>query len=289
MTSAIALVRESEATDERAREAFRDIKSSLRVPIVNLMFQAWAVVPRFLDITWRRLRPNVLSAQFVALSAEIDKLGRNGAAHWPASDHASILHARAVGDAEITRMREVIELFAQVNPKLLILACTIDQALHGKTVGGVGSPGPHRDDERERPREFRGVRFSLIEEREAPPRVRAIYEDMRTSMRLPFIETEYKAMASYPDWLEVWWKDCKPKTLDPQYAALARLLSERAVQASNSLPHAVSLSDDLLASNEIDEAKRDELRSATSTFVRLLPGVIINVEIARRRLGASHF
>ncbi|HEV2038015.1 MAG TPA: halocarboxylic acid dehydrogenase DehI family protein, partial [Candidatus Eremiobacteraceae bacterium] len=63
----IPLIRESEATDERAREAFRDIKSALRVPIVNLIFQAWAAYPKFLDVTWRRLRPSVLTIEFAAL------------------------------------------------------------------------------------------------------------------------------------------------------------------------------------------------------------------------------
>jgi hypothetical protein len=152
-------------------------------------------------------------------------------------------------------------------------------------VGGVGSGGPHREEERERPREFRGVRFSLVEERDAPPRVRAIYEDMRTTLRLPFIETEYKAMASYPDWLEVWWRDCKPKVLEPNYGQLVSEIGAAAIDASKSLPHGLFLSNDLLLSHEIDEAKRGDLRRVTATFARLLPGLIINVELARRGLG----
>jgi len=36
--SGIPLVRESEATDERAREAFRDIKSTMRIPVIALLF-----------------------------------------------------------------------------------------------------------------------------------------------------------------------------------------------------------------------------------------------------------
>ncbi|HXW51552.1 MAG TPA: halocarboxylic acid dehydrogenase DehI family protein [Candidatus Acidoferrales bacterium] len=285
MTDTIALVRESEATDERAREAFRDIKNSLRVPIVNLIFQAWAAVPRFLDVTWRRLRPNVLTIEFANLAARIGEQVRTQTASWAVGDHAASLRGRAVSEAEIARMREVIELFAEVNPKLAILASAVEAALAGESVGGVGSSGPHREEERERPREFRGVRFSLVEEREAPPRVRAIYEDMRVSLRLPFIETEYKAMASYPDWLEVWWRDCKPRVAEPGYELLTRGIGAAALNASRSLPHGLFLSEDLLSSHGIDDQRRADLRRVTGTFVRSLPGLIINVELARRGLG----
>ncbi len=285
MTESIPFVRESEATEERAREAFRDIKNALRVPIVTLLFQAWAAVPRFLDLTWRRLRPSVLTVEFAALASKVGEESRTQTTGWPVADHAAQLRGRAVSEAEIARMREVIELFAEVNPKLAILACAVEAALAGKPVGGVGTSGPHREEERERPREFRGVRFSLVEEREAPPRVRAIYEDMRATMHLPFIETEYKAMASYPDWLEVWWRDCKPKVTDANYELLARSIGVAALGASKALPHGLFLSQDLLQTHGIDEAKRAELRRVTGTFARLLPSLIINVELARRGLG----
>jgi hypothetical protein len=285
VTHPIQLLRENEATDERAREAFRDIKNALRVPIVTLIFQAWAAVPRFLDIVWRRLRPNVLSQSFAELA---DRLGADvqaGTMQWGVGNHAAALRGRAVSEAEIARMREVIELFAQVNPKLAILASAVDQALAGTPVGGAGSKGPKRDEDSERPREFRGVRFGLVEEKEAPPRVRAIYEDMRATLHLPFIETEYKAMASYPDWLEVWWRDCKPKLTEPRYELLARALRAEASKAAHELPHGLFLGGELLDSYGIDEEKRAELKSTTATFVRQLPTLIINVELARRGLG----
>ena len=281
----IPLVRETEATDERAREAFRDIKSALRVPLVNLIFQAWAAYPRFLDVTWRRLRPSVLTVEFGELAGSIDAKVRAGTDGWPIANHADLLRARAVGENELQRMREIVELFTQVNPKLAILANAVDVALSRMPVGGVGTKGPHREEERERPKEFRGVRFSLIDERDAPPRVRAIYEDMKATLGLPFIETEYRAMASYPDWLEVWWKDCKPLTRDEKYSQLGRELAKAAIEAAKLLPHRLYLSDDLIESCEIDETKRQELRRINGTFVRLLPGLIMNLEVARRGLG----
>ena len=282
----IPLIRESEATDERAREAFRDIKSALRVPLVHLIFQAWAPYPRFLDAAWRRLRPSVLSVEFAELAAGIARTVRAGTQSWTIADHAAQLRSRAVSDADIARMREIVELFTAVNPKVAIVAAAMDAALDGTPVGGAGTRGPHREEERERPKAFRGVRFSLVEERDAPPRVRTIYEDMRATLRLPLIETEYRAMASYPDWLEVWWKDCKPLTLDPRYAALSGAVAAAAAAAAEALPHPLSLGADMLESCGLDDLKRVELRRANNTFARLQPGLILNMEMARRGIGA---
>ncbi len=283
--NSIVLIRESEATDERAREAFRDIKNALRVPMVHLIFQAWAAFPRFLEVVWRRLRPSVLSPQFDELASRINARVRQGTQDWPIADHAALLRARAVSEADITRMREIVELFARANPKLEILASAVDVALTGASVGGVGTKGPHREEERERPKEFRGIRFALVEERDAPPRVRSIYDDMKETLGLPFIETEYRAMASYPDWLEVWWKDCKPRAQEPRYRELATDLARTGAQCAHALPHRLYLSEQLIASCDLDESKLAELERVNRAFVQLLPGLIINMEIARRGLG----
>ena len=281
----IPLVRESEATDERVREAFRDIKGALRVPVVNVLFQAWAAFPKFLEVVWRRVRPSVLTAQFAELASYIDTKVREGTDDWAVGDHTAQLRARAVSESEIVRMREIVELFTQVNPKLMILASAVDVALTGAAVGGTGTKGPHRAQERERPKEFRLVRFGLVEERDAPPRVRSIYEDMKNTLGLPFIETEYRVMATYPDWLEVWWKDCKTRAQDARYHSLEDEIAKAGAELAKALPHRLYLSSDLLESCDIDDAKRAELRRISAAFVALLPGLIINVEVARRGLG----
>ena len=283
--SGIPLVRESETTDERAREAFRDVRSALRIPVATLLFQAWAVYPKFLDVTWRRLRPSVLSDDFARLAGRLEQSVREGALAWAIADHAAALRARSLGEAEIARMRELVELFTNVNPKLAILAAAVATALDGKAIGGVGTKGPHRERERAQPQEFRGVRVVLIEERDAPPRVRAIYDDMKSTLGLSFIETEYRAMASYPDWLEVWWRDCRPVCESDGYRTLGAELARAAASAATMLPHRLLLSESLLESCELEGEQLTGLQRTTAMFAQTLPGLMVNVEIARRGLA----
>jgi hypothetical protein len=282
----VTLIPESDATDERVREAFRDIKNALRVPIVDAVFQAYAAVPKFLDLAWRRLRPSILTAQFGLEAAKINRLAEAGTSGWAIGDHAALLTARKIGDADLRMMRQIVELFAVVNAKLLILTNAVDAALSGATVGGAGTSGPVHNDDRERNlKEFRGVRLHVVEEREAPPRVRSIYEEIKQALGLPFVPNDYRAMAAYPDWLDIGWKDCKSMFRDVRYKALEDGVAGAGHDGVRTLPHRFSLSQYLLESNGLNEPERTRIAEINRMFVRALPRLVINGEICRRGLG----
>src|SRR5579864_6804400 len=217
----IGLVRENDVADEHVRETYRDVKESLRLPLVDVMFQAYATVPRFLEFTWRRLRPSVLAMPFIERAAEIGAHADRGTSAWSIGDHAGELRARNVSEADLRKMRELADMFHQVNPKLAVIAQAVRLALAGEAIGGGGSTGPPLPFDRERtPHDFRGIPVQLAEEREAPLRVRTIYEEIKSATGVGFLETEYRAMGAFPDWLEVFWNDCKPLLRKPEFSKL---------------------------------------------------------------------
>lgn len=282
----VPLVRESDATDERVREAFRDIKNALRIPVVSVVFQAYAALPKFIDIVWRRLRPSVLAPEFSRQAQSIDRLAQSAASAWPVTDHSAQLRGRGMTAVDLARMREIVEAFEDINPRLLIVASAVELALNGATLGGTGANGPSHAEQQERGKEFRGMRTEIADERDAPPRVRAIFEDIKNSIGLAIVSNDYRAMASFPDWLEIWWKDCKARMQEPAYAQLEDDLANAGREAAKNLPQRFALSDDLLSANGIDDVKREELRRINEAFVGALPRLIINIEIARLGLGS---
>ena len=288
MSAVVRFVRESDVDDERVREAFRNVKASLRMPIVNGLFQAYATSPRFLDVVWRRLRPSLLAVSFVERARRIAALAESGIAGWQVADHAALLHARNLSEADLRRMRDIADLFRQVNPKLLIVALAVDRALAGESVGGVGSPGPrHPGDSDDIGYDYRTLVMPAVEEGEGPLRVRTIFEDLRSVTGLPFVSGDYRAMAASPDWLEVWWRDCKPAISDPHYGTLCQAIAGEAMSAANELPYRLTLSQTLLAANDVDAAERARIASVNKVFCDMLPGLIVNTAIARRGLGAQ--
>ncbi|MDQ6780286.1 MAG: halocarboxylic acid dehydrogenase DehI family protein [Candidatus Eremiobacteraeota bacterium] len=282
----ITLVKESDATDEDVREAYREIKTALRLPMVSLLFQAYASTPKFLGLAWRRLRPSVLAPQFAQQAAAIGAVAERAVAQWGVGDHAAALHARSMSAVDLRRLRDIADLFRLLDPKLLIIARAVDLVLSGESINGTGSTGPaHEHSYVHNTKEFRVAPLVLTEERDWPPRVRAIYDEVKSAVTTPFVSNDYRALSAYPDWLEVWWKDTRSLVRDPRYAQVEKDVADAARGAAKALPHRFVMSDELLERNGIDAARRVELRSANGVFVRTLPGLIINMEIARRGLG----
>lgn len=272
----ITLVREPDATDDRVKETYRDIKESLRVSMVDVMFQAYAASPKFLDYVWRRLRPSMLAAPFVDQAKKLAEAADRGVESWPISDHATALHGRNYGDNDLRKLREIVEVFHCLNPKLLIIAYAVRIALTGEPIGGSGVPLPHQSLDRDKlVRDFRGVRIVLTEEREAPLRVRTTYEEIARSSGVPFVSTDHRAMGSYPDWLDVFWHDYAPLLVDPRRRRLLEELDHLAKEAARLLPYPLNVAADAFP----------ELVEVNEVFCELLPGLLVDIAVARRGLG----
>lgn len=274
MTQAITLIREPDASDERVKEAFRDIKESLRVSFVESLFQAYAANAKFLDYVWRRLRPSMLAPPLVASAKRIADDADRAVASWPVSDHTAALLARNYNESELRKLRETVELFRDTSPKVLIVACALRAALGGEPVGGAGIPFAAAHVERDKlVRDHRGIRVALADEREAPLRVRTAFDEMQRAGEAAHIPIFYRALGAYPDWLEVFWSDAKAIPAERRRAARATV--ERAADQARQLPYPLV----------IDPASYADMVPINDAFCAILPNVIVDVAYARRGIG----
>ena len=282
----VTLVREADAVDERVREAYRDIKASLRVPVVASLFQAYAAVPRFLDYTWRRLRPNVLAKPFVDHARKIGDRAEGSAGAWPLGDHAAELRARNVGEGDIVRVREIAAMLTDVDPKLLVIAHAVRLAMTGAQIGGGGT-GTHQfsGDEERLARDYRGLSVAIIEERDAPLRVRTVYEEIKSVTGAPFVSGDYRIMGAFPDWLELWWRAAKPAMQSTRFATLCREVEDAAIEAARQVPYALNLREEALARADVGAEERARIMRVNDTLCEMLPAVVIGTALARRGLN----
>ena len=274
--NAVQLVREPDASDERVKEAYRDIKESLRISFVDAMFQAYAVEPRFLDYIWRRLRPSMLAPPFLEQARKVGETAESGIQTWSISDHATVLHGRNYGESDLRKLREIVELFYIVYPKLAIIANAVRIALGGEPVGGGGVPHPadHADKDR-LVRDFRGLQIPMADEREAPLRVRTAFEDIQRQTAVPFLGSEHRAMGAYPDWLEVFWIDARPMLADVRRRELIGRIDRAAQEAARQLPYPLYM----------NAGVYEHMTKVNDLFCALLPGLVLDAAIARKGLG----
>ncbi|HEY7993092.1 MAG: halocarboxylic acid dehydrogenase DehI family protein [Candidatus Eremiobacterales bacterium] len=272
----IPIVRDADVSDDRIKEAYRDFKESMRVSFVDSMFQAYAATPKFLDYAWRRLRPSMLAPPFIEQGRRVAGVADDGVGSWPVSDHAAELHARNYGDADLRKLRDIVEIFHGLLPKLAIVSQALRVALGGEPIGGGGVSQPPRQDDRDRlVRDFRGLQVPMADEREAPLRVRTAFDEMQRAAGLSFVSTAYRALGAYPDWLDVVWSDVKPTLSDVRRRDLCNKLDAAAQEAAQHLPYPLNMPD----------GEFDAVKSVNDVFCSLLPGLIVDIAIARRGLG----
>ncbi|HET9341664.1 MAG TPA: halocarboxylic acid dehydrogenase DehI family protein [Candidatus Eremiobacteraceae bacterium] len=272
----IPLVRDADVSDDRVKEAYRDFKESMRVSFVDSMFQAYAATPKFLDYAWRRLRPSMLSAPFVEQGRRVADIADDGVASWPVSDHAAELHARNYGDADLRKLRDIVEIFHGLLPKLAIVSQALRVALGGEPIGGGGVSQPPQHDDRDRlVRDFRGLQVPMADDREAPLRVRNAFDEMQRVAGLSFVSTAHRALGAYPDWLDVVWSDVKPMLADVRRRDLCNKVDAAAQEAAQHLPYPLNM----------PEGEFDAMKSVNDAFCSILPGLIVDIAVARRGLG----
>lgn len=282
----LQFVAESEVADERAVEVYRDLKHSLRVPMVPSLFQAYASWPRFLDAAWRRLRPSLLATSFLDRAGAIAGSTVSAMSEWPVADHTGALSARHL-PMDVARMRDLAELFHHLNPKLLIIACAVEGALADGAIGGMANTGPRLQGlSYDIGHDHRTLSVPQVNEREAPLRVRTIFEEMKAA-GVPIMDAEYRALAVSPDWLEIWWRDCKPTYGDPRRTILCEQLAREGRAAARELPYRLALGDELLGDMGVHASEREAIASANDAFCASLPGLIVDMALARKGLGPA--
>ncbi len=257
-------VSEHEASGE-IESVYHDLRQTLRVSGVNLVFRTWAGTGRLLPVVWNAVRPNVQTRAFEnaadAIRAEAagaaEALGRIGAA--PAG----------LGESQSFQLRAALDLYRYVTPKLLVLTSAVRLALEGEEVGGGAGPGARLTrgvPERMYPMEM------VAEDTDEEP-IQELFRDIRDTLGLSRVNSLYRTLALWPDYLEPAWAGLKPIARGSEHGAAADRLRALSRDLARSLPHPVPLSRERLEEKGEDA---DALIRTAAEFEELIPGVVLN-------------
>ncbi|WP_447980019.1 halocarboxylic acid dehydrogenase DehI family protein [Candidatus Nitrospira bockiana] len=264
-----ASIAEHEATGEVA-EIYHDLQQTLRVNGVNLVFRTWAGFGRTLRPLWDALRPN---AGTRALEAAADRIRAEAV---DAAEAMGLLGARGLvrlGESQAYHIRKALALYHYINPKLLVLTSAVTLALDGQAIG--------RGDAPEDPGVPRGVPptmspMEMVDSEPDDERLQELFEDISTTLELSQINSDYRTLALWPDYLGAAWAQLKPKTKRDDYRRASEDLRKRARDSAGALPYPVPITE-----ARIDEAGDDaaSFKQLTLSFERLLPSLIVNVAL----------
>lgn len=265
-------IAEHEARGETAR-IYHEIRQTLRVTGVNLNFRTWAAFPRFFPLMWASMQP-------VAAEQAFESAADRVRAH--AADLASALPllgvTAALGESQQYQLDRALALYHYINPKLLLFTILVRRGLTGEQAASgawrtqLAATVPFGAPATMPPME-------MVDENPTDPRLRRLFNDIKTTLQLTSVNSDYRTLALWPDYLEPAWSALKAVVQTESYRQAAATLSQEAADAADEFPTPFGFNlRRLTARGENTTALLD----VTSRFERLLPPLILNIALFAR-------
>ena len=268
------------ATGKR-KQWYEEMKEAMQVPWMGVVTMAYAHYPEFFETLWEGAQPLVRSRPFVEASAALRKFTETEAAKLRPPPIAMRLENLGYAEREIEQIRGMIEIFSHGNFPYLLLATIVRMLLEGgemsDRIDALPFEGRHAPDVQ--------VPLVLMEIHHADAPTRARYEDVKRTLSLPFVNTDYRALARWPSYFSLAWGDLESAVCMPAYDAIRDAIHERAVKlAAQGLPNPGRLSGAALRAAAGRDASVAEILQVSRLFQWLLPGLVTNVAYLRAQL-----
>ena len=265
----------------RRKEHYEDMKQALQVPWMGVVTMAYAHYPSFFAVLWEGLKPLVRSSAYVDQARALRRFVEDEVRALAPPPIGARLRELGYAERELDGIRGMIEIFSHGNFLYFILATLTRLLLEGDEMRGTGEAPPCK--ERHAPQVQ--VPFVLMEAHHADAPTRAVYADIQSSLRLPFVNTDYRALARWPSYFALAWADLKKVLSGTAHDATCEAVHRRAAEAvARILPNPGRLTSAALRAAADKDATATEVLQMCRLFQWLLPGLVTNVAFFRRQL-----
>jgi hypothetical protein len=269
----LPMVSEAQAQG-RTREIYAEIREALGLAHVNLLFQAYGGYPEFLDVFWRTFKPIIASGQFFEVGERLRAYAYTDMHNYfEVPDLCLEMTGLKFSEGAREELTEVTDMFLYTDPLMLLITVTLIQALEGPVGAAVEAKRAEHPVFTRRP--------VMVDEEAAPNIIKQIYEDMKRTIDMPVVNSDFRALARWPDFLRALWNTLKPMLDSPVYQQALNGLRETAWGLSRELPGPVELSASTLQEAGVDEEEISSIVRITELFVRGLSKMTLNVAVAK--------
>jgi len=264
---------------EGARKAiYDDTKAVLQVPWMGVVTMAFAHYPDFYATLWQGLRPLYLSQPFVETCTRLRQQVETAVEVLLPPTLGSRITELGYAPREVVQISEMLEIFSYGNVPYLLLATQARLLLEGVELSSDRLAEPYKG--RLGPQST--VPFVLMEKHHADQATREVYDDIQNTLGLPFVNTDYRALARWPSYFATAWGDLREVVPSNAYHSVVASMHTATVEAALALPNPGALTVDELrgATGGSDE----EIAEVVRLFQWLLPGLVTNIAYYRAQL-----
>lgn len=259
---------------------YEDMKAVLRVPWMGVVTMSFAHYRAFYDALWQGARPLCASHEFTDACRRLRHSVEQKVSALGPPPLRKRLEQIGYAQRELQEIDESIEVFSEGNFPYLLLATLARLLLEGeelRTSHGIGiQTGPTS------PRTV--GRLVLMEYHHADAATRLVFDDVKTVLGLPFLNTDYRALARWPSYFALAWADLRPRLQRGEYETLVAEIHEALVATVRSLPNHGNLRGEALRVSARSSAPEGEVLSVVRLFQWLLPGLATNIAFFRAQL-----
>ena len=265
----------------RKKELYEDTKSALKVPWMGVISMALCHYQEFYEEFWAGVGPALASQEAVASYTAIRNEVEDKVHLLTPPARRVSLQEMGYNEAELAQIRDLIEVFSHGNFPYTMMVTLARLALEAGKIPSGGSRGTsyvgqHGPDA--------AGKMVLMESHHQSPEMRMVYSSIRTTLGLPFVNTDYRALARWPSYFALVWSDLRPKIHTETYKGLCQEVHDMFVEDAMNLPDPVGVDLERLVQAANQSASVDEILEVARLFHWLLPGLIVNVAFFRHQL-----
>ena len=266
------------AADASLSQVYERTKRGLGVPWMGVVAMAFAHYRNFYDCLWQAMEPAVTTQAFADACKELRIVAEQEAASLSPAAIRPKLTTLGYDDREIEEIKNCNEIFSSGNMPYVLMASLARLLLEGHAWEGNGPTEPHYE------LGTSAMKPVLIEPHHADPAIVALYLDIRQTLGLPFVNTDYRAFARWPSYFDLAWTELRSIVLADEYEKAAGQVHDTAVSRAGELPNMSEITPRQLIGCAERDAKLSEVLSVVRLFQWLLPGLAVNVAALRHQL-----
>ena len=254
------------------------LAAALRSPLVPSLARTLEDTG-YLALAWPQLAPSVDTAGFLGSALYMADMALDAVeeAYEPLLSPAALLAEGALDDAELQRLRTVLDVFHWLQPQLLLLVAAMSEAWEAESVGGQGRPSPRDTSERE----LAHLATDLPLEAPTAPLLTTIAETLQIA-EAPEL---YRAVAIWPRYLETAWEELQHLVAYPLFRQRGRALYYYARSSSRFLAQPLRAGVEELRAHGLTEAQLTATRATLDAALPTLATMMMHGVAMRVGLG----
>lgn len=261
-------------------DTYEAYKAAMQIPWVGVVTMAYAHYRPFFDAWWRALQPVIETQAYVDSALGLrDQVEADIVQLNPPPIQARLTHL-GYSARELDDIRSIIDVITHGNFMQIVAVFAARVLLEGGALGGGTMTGAKAG--RHKPES--STPFVLIEPHHALGDIEAIYSDVKQTLGLPFVNTDYRCFSRWPSYFDQAWRDLRPLIPTDEYEVFVLNVHNRIVAAAESLPNPTGLTAETLKAAANQDGEGRNVLETVRLFNWLLPGLMTNVAFFRAQL-----